>query len=350
MANNLHKLLILLRPLGVVYGFAMRLRAALFSSCFLRQYTFSVPIISVGNLTMGGSGKTPVVIHLARFFLGQGYHPAVVSRGYGGKALAKTNVVSDGTTLYLDSSQSGDEPRLIAEEVPQAVVLTGKRRKDPCLAAVKEYGCDIIILDDGFQHLPVARDVDLVLFNNTMDHKQLRVVPAGVLREPLSALQRADCFIITGCVDDKTRNNEELSSFLENGWREKPVYFTTYVPHCLHDKQGNSFPLDYLNIPALSFCGIASPRRFQETLAQTPIDIVDFVHFPDHHQYTEKSLNRLIKQAQKHGAEALLTTEKDMVKIKAFAPDFPLYALAMNVEIPPLFKKFLLGKIANRRK
>ncbi|MDJ0624173.1 MAG: tetraacyldisaccharide 4'-kinase [Desulfocapsaceae bacterium] len=349
MTNNLHRLLILLHPFSIVYGMVMRLRETLFRSRFLQRHTFPVPVISVGNLTMGGSGKTPVVIHLARFFLNHGYKPAVVSRGYGGKATAPINVVSDGTTIFLDSFQGGDEPRLIAEEVPKTVVLTGKKRKDPCLAATKEFNCDIIILDDGFQHLAVERDVDVVLFNSSLNLKKLRVVPAGVLREPLTALQRADCFVITDWRSGKTENGKELQKFLENGWYKKPVYSANYVPHCLLDKQGNSYPLDHLDAPAFAFCGIAAPHRFNSTLSRLPLNICNFSHYSDHQKYSQRFLSRLIEQAKQYGAEALITTEKDMVKIKAYAVDYPLYALAMKVEIDTSFENFLLTKITQRK-
>lgn len=345
MAHNLTPILTFLRPLGAVYSLVMRLRAALFSSGWRTSHSFDVPVISIGNLTMGGSGKTPVVIHLTRFFLERGFKPAVVSRGYGGKASASTNVVSDGKRILLDCIRSGDEPRLIAEEVPQAVVLTGKKRKDPCRTAVENYGCDILILDDGFQHLAVDRDIDLVLFDNRLELKQLRVFPAGFLREPFDALERADGMVITGCLSGKTEDRSELQSFLTKRWPDKPVFQTNYVPHCLLDKQGNTYPLGYLNRPAFAFCGIASPHRFQETLAHHSIAICGFSHFSDHHQYSSRSLALLHDKAQKKHAGAFITTEKDLVKLKHLSVDLPLYALAMRVEIDPSFENFLIAKI-----
>lgn len=345
MAHNLSHLLILLRPLGLIYGGAMRVREKMFNRGLRQRHFFAVPVISVGNLTMGGSGKTPIVIHLAQLCMQHGLKPAVVSRGYGGMANAPTNVVSDGERIYLDCKESGDEPRLIAEEVPGTVVLTGKRRKDPCKAAVEKYNCDIIILDDGFQHLAVNRDIDLVLFNSSLAYEDLHVFPAGFLRESFAALQRADCLVITGCPSNAAEEYSTLLSYFRKNWPDKLLFQTRYVPNCLHDKHGNSFPLDHLDGPTFAFCGIASPHRFKETLARFSIEACGFTHFSDHYQYTNRSVVNIQDEAKRKGATALLTTEKDLVKLKRLKFDLPLYALAMKVETEPLFDEFLLAKL-----
>jgi tetraacyldisaccharide 4'-kinase len=346
MVTNLLTLLPLLRPLGAVYGFFMRIRHFFYTKSILKSYTFSVPVISVGNLTMGGSGKTPVVIYLARFLQQQGYRPAVVSRGYGGKANGKSNIVSDGRALYLDSIEAGDEPRLIAEKTGGVAVLTGKKRIYPCQCAIDELGCNVIILDDGFQHLSVNRDVDLVLFNATTNSELLHVLPGGILREPFSALHRTSAFIVTGCRDINHSKTREGVSYLPKDQQNKPLFHLAYEPSHYVDHSGQRFELDTLSSKVYAFCGIASPHRFITSLKMLSLNIAGSAFFTDHQHYNETVLNNIVEQAKEHGAAALLTTEKDLVKLKTFNIDFPLYALCMEVPRSHAFETFIMGKLA----
>ena len=177
------------RPFSPIYSLAMRLRETLYRRGVLQSFRLSVPVISVGNLTMGGSGKTPMVQYLARLLQRHGFHPAVISRGYGGTANAKVNTVSDGSSVLLDAATAGDEPRFLAETLPGVPVLTGIVRRMPAQRAV-EMGADVLLLDDGFQHLQIVRDVNLVLFNTDRLAGNSRVFPGGDLREPVIALHQ----------------------------------------------------------------------------------------------------------------------------------------------------------------
>jgi len=194
MSDSRKNLYLLGRPFSPLYSTVMMLRASLYDRHFFRRYKLEAPVISIGNLTMGGTGKTPVVSHLATFLQGQGYRPAIISRGYGGEAGNRVNVVSDGKTIYLDAKQAGDEPRLLAETLPGIPVLTGIVRVLPCRHAIHAMGCNILLLDDGFQHLAVDRDINIVLFSAATLAGNSRVFPGGDLREPVSALRRADVF------------------------------------------------------------------------------------------------------------------------------------------------------------
>ena len=198
MLKKLRVLFFFGRPFGPLYGLVMRFREKLYSFGFLQQKSFSVPVISIGNLVLGGTGKTPTVCYLAKFLVQQGYHPAIISRGYGGNAKLKVNVVSDGQTIFLSPDLAGDEPFMLAEALPGVPVLTGKRRIAPCLCAIKDYNADVLILDDGFQHLAVKRNVDIVLFDGTGLVGNTRIFPGGPLREGLSALNRCNALMITG--------------------------------------------------------------------------------------------------------------------------------------------------------
>lgn len=346
MVNNLLTLLPLLRPFGAFYGFLMRIREVFYAKSIFKSYTLPVPVISVGNLTMGGSGKTPIVIYLARFLQQQGYRPAVVSRGYGGKASEKYNIVSDGKKLYLDSVEAGDEPRLIAEKTSDIIVITGKRRKYPCQYAVDKLDCNVILLDDGFQHLSVKRDIDLVLFNATTNCKLLHVLPSGILREPFSALSRASALIVTGTTEKRHSKTQELISYLQHDRQNIPLFTLAYAPSHYIDCSGERFELNILSTRVFAFCGIASPHRFLNTLKSLSLDIIDSAFFSDHQHYNKEVLRKVIDQAKKQGASALLTTEKDLVKLKTLKTDLPLYALCMEVQKSPSFETYIVNELA----
>jgi tetraacyldisaccharide 4'-kinase len=348
MVNNLNLLLIPLRPIGIFYAFLMKIRAWLFQKEILPRHEITVPVISAGNLTMGGSGKTPVVIYLARYMLQKGLKPAVISRGYGGAATGKVNIISDGKRILLDSRQAGDEPRFIAEAVPDAFVLTGKKRIYPCRYAAEVFHCDIIILDDGFQHLTVKRDIDLVLFNGFNVSKNMHVFPGGFLREPFSALDRADCFLITGCPQKKPERLSTFLRFLKAGWQEVPLFLLQYQAQNYIDRSGKTYPLTSISKPVLAFCGIASPQRFQNSLEQLSVNPVHFIGFQDHKVYSEKTIGNIKDLAVKHRAEVLLTTEKDLVKLQHADFGLPLFALSMQVEANADFEKFLDAKLVSK--
>lgn len=343
--NTLQFLFILSRPLGIIYAIIMRLRSFLFTSNLLRRHTVKVPVVSVGNLTMGGSGKTPLVIYLARLFLEKGYTPAIVSRGYGGRATNAINVVSDGTTIHLDSVAAGDEPRLIAESVPGAIVVTGTKRVLPCRFAVEQLHCDVIILDDGFQHMQIRRDLDLVLFNSATLGRNMHVVPGGVLREPFSALTRAHGLLFTGCNRNTDAAVSSFRSFLNSRWPATPIFSSQYLPVRCRDSRGSLLSFADMPSPAFLFCGIAAPQRFYTTVKQLPIIIAGYTFFSDHHQYTAADLQKIDALARKRGACCLLATEKDLVKLATVNTTLPIFSLEMSVVLSPAFDSFILASL-----
>ena len=344
-SNILQRLFTICRPFGIIYAVIMRLRCFLFTSNFLERHTIKVPVLSVGNLTVGGSGKTPVVIYLARLFLEKGYAPAVVSRGYGGRATKAVNVVSDGATLYLDSLEAGDEPRLIAESVPGTIVVTGTKRALPCHFAAERLHCDVIILDDGFQHMQVNRDLDLVLFNSATLGRNMHVVPGGVLREPFSALRRAHCFLFTGCSRETAADVSSLRSFLESNWPNTPIFSSQYLPVRCRDSKGSLFSLTEIPSPVFCFCGIAAPQRFYTTVERLPLAVAGSTSFPDHHRYSAADLQKIDTLAQESGACCLVTTEKDLVKLGAADITLPIFSLEMSVVLSGAFDTFIFENI-----
>ncbi|MHB8151111.1 MAG: tetraacyldisaccharide 4'-kinase, partial [Desulfobulbia bacterium] len=171
----------------------------------MKSQRLPVPVISIGNLTLGGTGKTPMVRYVTRLLLDRGVRPAIVSRGYGGKAAGRINIVADRTKTLLPPEMAGDEPFMLAEVLPGVPVLTGSQRARVARHAVEAFGANLIVMDDGFQHLALRRDLDLVLFSARTLLGNGRVFPGGELREPLSALGRAHAFVITG-VDASNRS------------------------------------------------------------------------------------------------------------------------------------------------
>ena len=336
------------RPLSPVYSAAMRLRAFLYSKGILKQHRLPAPVISVGNLTIGGTGKTPLVQYITKKLTQLDLKSAIISRGYGGRAKAQINIVSDGKYLLLDAASGGDEPRLLAENLPGVPVLTGNKRAVTGLHAIKELGADVIVLDDGFQHLGVQRDIDMVLFHADTLLSTNRVLPGGDLREPLTALKRAHCFFITGLTADNSKRVQTFRQFLHQRFPDKPIFTTHYQPATLLKK---GLPQTVSTIPVAEaagmalygFCGIANPASFEQLLIQEQYNLVGFKPFRDHHSYSKRDLQELGKLARQAGAQALIATEKDFVKLKSlFLPDIPILSLGIEPAMDQSFDEFLI--------
>lgn len=344
------------RPLSPVYGGLMRLRARLYRRNILKSHRLPATVISIGNLTMGGTGKTPLVLYLARLLQADGHKPAIISRGYKGGAKDAVNLVSDGRRILLSPEDGGDEPRLLAEALPGVPVLTGRQRRLTGSYAIEQLAADTIIMDDGFQHLAVERDLDLVLFNgrtlmNGSFPGQSRVIPGGDLREPLTALERAHGFVITGVDDDCRPAAENCREYLENSFPGRPVFMGQYRPTHLkggpETASGKTLSLEEARkIPAFAFCGIANPDSFRQTLANENFTLCGFKSFGDHHRYSARDIDLLRREAKGAKAEILLTTEKDLVKLQPYlSGSLPILALTIELLMEHGFDDFLADRL-----
>jgi len=335
----------------------MKFRAFLYTKGIYKQHRLPALVISVGNLTLGGTGKTPMIRYLAKFLLNNRRRPAVLSRGYGSKAKDEINVISDGKKVLLDTKISGDEPRMLADTLPGVPIITGRKRHLTGNYSIDNLGADSILLDDGFQHLGVRRDIDLVLFNANIMLGNKWVFPGGDLREPISALRRAHCFIIT---DVNRANHDHLDAFkqyLKQRFPDRPI-FTTSHQTSRHLKKVEKDKTSILNIetasrmPLFAFCGIANPDSFKQTLSQEHFNIKAFKAFRDHHLYSAKDIRMLSEQAKKVGAQSLITTEKDFVKlVPHLFHDIPILSLEIELLPEKAFDLFLaeqISKTANR--
>ena len=326
------------RPFSPLYGWAMRLRETGYRRGVFRTARMAVPVISVGNLTLGGTGKTPLVLHLARLLLDHGLRPAVISRGYGGATRKPVNIVSDGSDILLSAREAGDEPRLLAESLPRLMVLTGVVRRLPAARAV-EMGADVLILDDGFQHLAVGRDLDLVLFSADCLAGNSRIFPGGDLREPVKALHRATAFVLTGVNAENRERSHRFADLLSQRFPGKPIFLhgyrvTGFVGRNDRRLQSLDRRPDGLD-QAFALCGIAHPDGFRAELQRLGITPVAFQPLPDHHGYRPAEINRLRRRIGRSNARLVVTTEKDLVKLGGVDFGVPLVALRREVVADP---------------
>ena len=352
---NTHSLFFAIgRPVAPVYSAAMRLREYMYRQGLLSSYTFTVPVISVGNLTLGGTGKTPMVQYIARLLQREGYRPAVVSRGYGGKARGRVNIVSDGAQQLLDAAMAGDEPRFLAETLPGVPVLTGVVRR-LAVQQAQAMGVDVVILDDGFQHLQVVRDINLVLFNADRLAGNSRVFPGGELREPVAALHRATHFILTGINERNLDRAQQFSLLLGKKFPNISVLQAGYIAGGLVRAAGGALDESVADamphLAAFAFCGIAHPASFQRTLQEQGIQLAGFRPLADHQDYSERLIGALLAEAKRAAADCLITTEKDLVKLAPVAHrlPLPLYGLRMQVRADVSFDQEILSFIERKR-
>ncbi len=349
MSKGLDLLFFLGRPFSPIYSFVMKSREKLYTSGFFRQHIFPVPIISIGNLVLGGTGKTPTVQHVARLLLNHGYHPAIISRGHGGKARDAVNIVSDGQNIFLSAQLAGDEPSMLAQSLPGVPVLTGSRRIFPCAEAIARFSSDILILDDGFQHLSVKRDIDLVLFDATELAGNSRVFPGGPLREPTFSLKRCDAFLLTGRTFANQERAEKFSDLLQQKFAGRPVFMSAVNSARLLGPDGNVCDDTSFN-NFFGFCGIANPSRFEKSINDLGIRLKAFFPLKDHTSYNRHLIANLCKKAIELGATRLVTTEKDFVKLRDYELQLPLYVLQIQHKVEQAFDQFVLNALRKMEK
>jgi tetraacyldisaccharide 4'-kinase len=331
-----------LRLLSILYGGTIALRNHLYDRGRLRHEKLPCPVVSVGNITLGGTGKTPTVIFIARLLKNHGYRPAVLSRGYGGLAKAPVNVVSDGNRLLMGWREAGDEPVMIAGALPGTPVLTGPKRFLTGKAAVERFGADILILDDAFQHRGLFRDIDIVLIDAVRPFGNGFLLPRGPLREPPDSLCRANILLRTGDAE----NVESLRSA-----SSLPVFRAIRRPQGLVDGGTERIrPVAALRgQKVFAFAGIGTPETFRQGLAALGAEVVAFRTFPDHHPYTRFDIEALRHLAARSGAAWIATTEKDGIRLA----DFPVFLaetslLRIGMEITPgePFTELIFSRLA----
>ncbi len=309
-----------LRILSALYGLAVRLRCALYVHVFFKQKKLPQRVISVGNITLGGTGKTPTVMQIAGVLCRNRKHPVVISRGYGRSDESALVVVSDGKQVLVDARTGGDEPVLIGSKLVEVPVVADSNRFRAALFAFQKFGSDTVILDDGFQHLQVQRDLDIVLLDAIDPFGSGKLFPAGILREPLSALQRAHAVLITGT--ERVKDLGPLKSVIRQN-TEAQIFTSFQVPSDLVDiMTGETKPLSALQGAAvLAFSGIARPASFVSLLRSLGAEVKAELDYPDHYVYTRPDLAAIVQRAADERIGLIITTEKDAVRLRSLAPD-----------------------------
>lgn len=317
----------LLRLLSHPYALILRLRALGYRLGLLRSYRLPCPVISVGNITLGGTGKTPMTARLAADLIARGRRVAVLSRGYGGSANGELMIVSDGKSILVPPEQSGDEPYLLAQMVPGLMVVIGADRYRAGLLALRELKPDLFILDDGFQHLRLKRDLDILLVDARTPFANGYTLPAGFLREPASAAQRADLVAYTRCGEPG----------FPRLFPDKPCCWTSHgisgLMPLAGGEAGGFAPLKGARVTA--FSGIAAPGSFFDLLEGAGVPLTATISFPDHVAYGEEELAAILRLKQASRSSFLVTTQKDAVKLARFATRLgPCYVALLELSCP----------------
>ena len=334
------------------YRMAVQFRLWLYDKRFFRNHATGCQVVSIGNLTCGGTGKTPVVEVFAKSLTKQGRKVAILSRGYRSKEQRKfyqkllgklsgrkrkmlpPRVVSDGHDLLLQSDAAGDEPYMLASNLQNVAVLVDKDRVNAGLYAIDEYKIDTLILDDGFQYLRLKAHINIVLVDSTSPFGNHHVLPRGLLREPIKNIRRADYVFLTK--SNGGNHLRHLKTFIRRHNRRAEIIECCHKPQNLVTLEGrNILPLSALKgakVAALS--AIARPDSFERFLEDFGADLVLKDHFADHHRYTQQEIIDFVNQAKAAGAEMIVTTEKDAVRIPRLDRcDVPILYLRIQIDI-----------------
>jgi tetraacyldisaccharide 4'-kinase len=332
-----------------IFQVAVKIRRWLYNVRLLRDKTLGVQVIAIGNLTVGGTGKTPVVEKFARELRDAGRNVAILSRGYRSKPQplhqlllnkillrgdqTPPRVVSDGKSLLLDSEMAGDEPYMLASNLKDVVVLVDKDRVKSGRYAIEKFGCDTLLLDDGFQYWGLrGRRHDVVLIDRQQPFGNEHLLPRGTLREPPSHLARAQTIFITKS-DGKTAELRE---------RIEKLNSTAAIIECVHHPlyfedvfSGERKGLDFLNGKKVaSLSGIAQPESFEQSLAKVGGELVYSKRFADHHRFTQQEILNTINRGKKRQAEIIITTQKDAVRFpKIDRRDLPIFFMRVEIKI-----------------
>ena len=321
-------------PLSAAWDWVYKTRRVLYEYGVLRKTTFKVPVISVGNLSFGGTGKTPTIIWLADWMISHGLTPVVLTRGYKGQLEHSSGLLKSGQKFRLNPYDYGDEPLMISNKMSRGAVIVGKKRAENLLKYFSEVRPDVVLLDDGFQHLQIHRSFNIVLFDATMELSLYKVAPLGYLREGMSALKDADAIIITrGDMVTGEKINKLMTLLSEHYHHAPPVALTSYRAlgvFDVHDKYIFSNH-ELKGLKAIAVTAIASPDSFYRYLESFGVEIVERVSFPDHYFFTPEDVNDLLIKASQQSS-IIICSEKDMVKMKRVSLDSRILFTKVKVE------------------
>jgi len=327
------------------YGGIQKLRWMLYGKNILKSRRLPCKVVSIGNIAVGGTGKTPMTIYVANRIKALGYTVAVLSRGYKGEAEKKGALVSDKKTIFLGPEIAGDEPFMLACRLEGIPVIVGRDRFAAGMLAVQHFRPDVVVLDDGFQHLRLARDMDFVLLDYIQPFGNSHLLPRGMLREPIASLSRSDACILTRTKMDSSSASGSAVDRLQTVVPQCPVFSSFHTPYYYTIPAATKAPFDRLSKQpcaddfnfltgrsVMAFSGIARNDDFRQTIEALNCIKTGFLEFPDHHRYSEKDISIITQAAKKATAEILVTTEKDYARIAADTV-WPLDLVVIGVRI-----------------
>lgn len=318
--------------LSVIYKMITRFRNYLYDIFFLKVHKVNgVKVVCIGNITVGGTGKTPAVQYFAKKYLEQGYKVAIVSRGYKGRRKRDPFVARDYERIMGTVKTCGDEAMLHSTNLETPVIVS-KSRFEGALLAHKVYGCDLVVLDDGFQHRKLWRDKDIVLIDATNPFGGENILPKGRLREELKGLERAKEFIITKAdlvtSEELEKTKDRLKSY------DKPISIASHGPTRLYNSKNKELKLTNIKgKKVLLFSALANPNQFTDTIKKYEPKEIEVLNFKDHHLYRQKDYDEIKNKAKEFGAQLIISTEKDYVKFKDKLEMDKLYVLAIEFNL-----------------
>ncbi len=334
-----------LSALSLLYRAGIGIRRALYKLGVLKIHGLQRTVVSIGNITLGGTGKTPMVIAVAKLYAEAQRKPAVVSRGYGRRNESETVIISDGRAVLADVQTGGDEPVLIGSRLSGVPVVVGGLRRRAAQLAVEKFDAGAIILDDGFQHIQLKRDMDIVLVDAADPFGNGKLFPAGVLREPVTALKRAHAVVITRA--DASGTVEALKKRIADV-TDARIFTSVHRPvELIHCTDAGRKPLAVLRGERVfAFSGIARPASFLSLLKTLGAVIAADKAYPDHHDYTRSDLAEVYKQSADHRTGMIVTTEKDAVRLREFRPE-GIWALRIELFVNEQreWERFLLKEL-----
>ena len=336
------KIKFLFFPITLFYWGVIFWRNIFYNFNFFVSRKIPTKVVSVGNITAGGTGKTPAVIYLSQFFKKRNYKVAVLSRGYGRKT-AGTQLVTNGKETVDDWRNFGDEPTLISQKLKDVPIVVDQNRYRGAMYLIEKFNPDIIIMDDAFQHRSIERDLDLVLINSQAPISDYRLIPHGLLREPIRHLKRADAIILTkfnlGKPEQKLISKVKKSNL--------PVFYSTINHNHFFTINNETFKLKN-NTRALAVSGIADPRSFYESLQRTNIMMIDKIAYFDHYEFQQSDIENLKKALIDNDAEIIVTTEKDMIRLKSLdLGGLDIYSLGIDFQLDSAGEEYISSYFKN---
>ena len=339
--NAIRYLLVFLKGLSFIFALVVYVRYALYNWGVIRRYPLGVQVISIGNVTAGGTGKTPVTEIFARTLAAEGRKVAILSRGYRRKeapwwqrmftqVVEPPLVVSNGKHVLLDAATGGDEPYMLASNLPGVAVVVDRNRVKAGRYAIKRFGCNTIILDDGFQYQKLKHTTEVLLVDSTNPFGNGNMLPRGILREPARNLKRADIIFLTKCRGDVSEVKKEIRRYNTKA----EIVECNHTPRVLKDVWSREeYPLTWLQgKTTCTLSGIASPKGFENSLRHLGAKVIWCDRYADHHRYEPSEVLYALNRTADMGADALITTEKDAVRFPRFETS-PVKCLYLRIAI-----------------